>query len=199
MRFKKNKRWEIHCFYKKPEVSDNCIYTGKGKSENNNCLPVITMAGCYTEEEEKMKLDYETLKPEDLEEGELKIELTEDAFEAPLTCTSCNKKMEKVMIDFELPGREITMHLEAYRCKKCRKEYLSGQQAEKFDAMLSILDAMKQQAKIKFERAANFDGKNWFIRFPSDLTKSWDKHMETEIIPITQKDFLIHLKRDKLK
>jgi len=146
-----------------------------------------------------MKIDYENLQPEDLEDGGVKIELAEDAFEAPLTCAKCNKKMEKVLTDFELPGREITLHLEAYRCKKCHRELFSGQQAEKFDALLTLVDAMKQQAKVKFERAANLDGKNWFIRFPSDLTKSWNKQMETEIIPITQRDFFIHLKRNKLK
>lgn len=146
-----------------------------------------------------MNQDYEHVLPEDLEEGEVKLEIEKDAFESIPTCTKCNKGVEKTIVDFDLPGRELTLHLEAYRCKKCHKEFLSGKQAEKFDAMLSLLDAIQHKAKIKFERAANFDGKSWFIRFPSDLTKDWHRKIETDIIPITQSDFFVRIRRDKPK
>jgi len=144
-----------------------------------------------------MKIDYENLKPEDLEEDEIEFEIDKGALKGPLTCTKCNKKMEKTIVDFDLPGMAITLHLEAYKCLKCNKEYLSGDQAEKFDNMLILMDVLKKQPKIKFERAANYDGKNWFVRFPNDLTKTWDKTMITDIIPITNKDFFIHIKNKK--
>ena len=141
-----------------------------------------------------MKINYEDIGPEDLEEGEIEVDIDKDAFKGPLVCAECNKKMQKTIINLNLPGKAITLHLEAYRCIKCNKEYLSGDQAEKFDNMLVLIDALKQQPKFKFERAANYDGKNWFIRFPSDLTKKWNKQMITDIIPITNRDFFIHIK-----
>src|SRR3989344_5254249 len=110
--------------------------------------------------------------------------------------------MVKVITDFDIPGGEITLHLEAYRCPKCDREYLSGDQAEKFDNMLILIDAIRHRSKFKFERAANYDGKNWFIRFPNDITKNWDKNKVTDIIPITNEDFFIHVdnkKKYKLK
>lgn len=140
----------------------------------------------------------ENLKPEDLTDEEVEIGIDKDAFKGPLTCTRCDKEMRKVSIDFDLPREPITLHLEAYRCTSCNKEYLSGEQAEKFDELLTLLDAFKQQPKVKFERAANYDGKNWFIRFPTDLTKKWNRKMITDIIPISNNDFfIIHVKNKK--
>lgn len=150
-----------------------------------------------TKENQDMKIDYENLKSGDLTNEEVEIEIDKDAFKGPLTCTRCDKKMKKVIIDFNLPEEPITLHLEAYRCTSCNKEYLSGEQAEKFDALLTLMDAFKQQSRIKFERAANYDGKNWFIRFPIDLTKNWNRKMVTDIIPITTNDFFIHVKNKK--
>ncbi|MBS3156736.1 hypothetical protein J4442_01010 [Candidatus Woesearchaeota archaeon] len=144
-----------------------------------------------------MKIDYENLKPEDLENEEVELEIDKDAFKGPLICKTCNKKMQNTVIDFDLPGKEVTLHLEAFKCTKCNKESLSGDQAEKFDKMLVLIDALKQKTKFKFERAANYDGKTWFVRFPNDLTKTWDKTMITDIIPITNKDFFIHIKNKK--
>lgn len=145
----------------------------------------------------KMNINYENLRPEDLENKEIKIEIDKDAFKGPLICKKCNKKMEKVITDFDLPEGTLTLHLEAYRCPKCYKEYLSGEQAEDFDKMLVLMDAIKQKPKVKFERAANYDGKNWFIRFPADLTRNWNKKKITDIIPITNQDFFIHIKDKK--
>ena len=142
-------------------------------------------------------IDYEDLKPEDLEDTEVQMEIRENAFKSPLFCNRCNRKMGKVLLDFDLPGGDITLHFESYKCSRCKREYLSGEQAEKFDSMLALIDASKQKAKIKFERSANFDGKNWFIRFPTDLTKGWNKGKVSEIVPITNKDFFIHIKDKK--
>lgn len=155
------------------------------------------MANRLIQKEEKIKMDYEDLRPEDIEDEDIKIEIDKDAFKGPLICTKCNRKMNKVITDFDLPGGEITLHLEVYRCEKCNREYLSGDQAEKFDNMLILIDAIRHRSKFKFERAANYDGKNWFIRFPRDITKNWDKNKITDIIPITNQDFFIHVKNKK--
>src|SRR3989344_4296324 len=144
-----------------------------------------------------MKINYEDITPKDLEEEEIEVEIAKDAFKGPLACSICNKKMQKAIMDFNLPGRAITLHLEAYKCIECNKEYLSGDQAEKFDNMLILIDAIRHRSKFKFERAANYDGKNWFIRFPNDITKNWDKNKVTDIIPITNEDFFIHVKNKK--
>ena len=54
---------------------------------------------------------------------------------------------------------------------------------------------MKEKIRFKFERAANFDGRNWFIRFPVEITRDWNKQMVANITPLSQKDFLIHFKK----
>jgi hypothetical protein len=142
-------------------------------------------------------MDYENLKPEDLEDKEIDVKFEKNAFKGPINCKMCNKKMENAILDFELSDKSMTLHLNIYKCSKCHKEHLSGEQAEKFDNMLNLIDVIKKKPKFKFERAANFDGKNWFIRFPTDLTKDWHKKKMTDIIPLNNKDFFIHIKDKK--
>jgi len=138
-------------------------------------------------------MEFEKLQQEDLEDEDIRIEIEESAFKRPGFCTTCNKKMRPVITDFQLPGRELTLHLAAYKCPTCGKEVLNEQQAEKFQEMLLLLDAMKDKSKVKFERSVNHDGKSFFIRFPKELTGKWNKKMVTEIMPITSNEMIIHV------
>lgn len=128
--------------------------------------------------------------------GETTIEVDEKAFERSPNCRKCHKKMKEVLTDFELPGGELTLHLAAFKCEKCGKELLSGKQAQKFEEMLLLLDAVKDQSKVRFERAVNNDGKSFFIRFPKEITKDWTNDMVSEITPISKNGLIIHLHKN---
>ena len=138
---------------------------------------------------------YENLKLQDLKDEEIKIKLSKKAFKGPLHCPKCNIEMKKIHTDLDLMDDKITIHLEAYKCEKCGRERLSGKQALKLDQITIMIDAMKEKIRFKFERAANFDGRNWFIRFPVEITRDWNKQMVANITPLSQKDFLIHFKK----
>lgn len=132
------------------------------------------------------------LKPEDFEE-EAEFEMEEDAFKAQeLHCDNCNKKMDKVHLDVSIPDTSLTAHLEVFKCSKCGKEYLSGEQAEKLDRALSISRAIAKKGAI-YERAGNFDGSNIFVRFPAQLIKG--KEIKAEITPISTTEYFVHFKK----
>lgn len=141
------------------------------------------------------KINYEKLKSKDLEEKEIQIKITKKAFKGPLHCLNCNTKMKKIITDIDLPENEVTLHLKAYKCSKCGRERLNGDQAERFDKLMLMMDIVKEHTLFKFERATNFDGRNWFIRFPTEITKTWSKKMIANITPLSQKDFFIHFKK----
>lgn len=145
----------------------------------------------------RKKNDYENLKPGDIEEKEIKVKITKGAFKELIHCHKCKIKMKKIHTDMDLPDREITVHMEAYKCPKCGRERLNSQQAEKLDYFMALIDAVKNRAKFKFKRAMNFDGHNWFVRFPNELTHDWKKKIESDIIPLTASDYLVHLRKEK--
>jgi len=132
---------------------------------------------------------------EDFEE-EVKFEIDEEAFKTKeLHCDNCNKKMAKVSLDVDIPDTSLTIHLEVFRCEKCGKEYLSGEQAEKLDRALAVSKAIERKG-IVYERAGNFDGSNVFVRFPAQMIK--DKDVKAEIIPISSTEYFVYFKK-KLK
>ena len=134
----------------------------------------------------------EELIEEDLEE-EADFEIDKDAFKAKaLHCDNCNKNMDKVSLDVDIPDTSLTIHLEVFRCKKCRREYLNGEQAEKLDRALSISKAMTKKGVV-YERAGNFDGSNVFVRFPAQMIK--DKEVRADIIPISPTEYFVHFKK----
>lgn len=141
-----------------------------------------------------MEQDYEQLKQEDIEVRNIKLKIEPDAWKKSVTCQKCNKKMEKTVIDMELPDGEITIHLEGYKCSGCGRERLNGEQAEKLDYLMALLDAVQNRTKWKFTRAMNYDGHNWFVRLPNELTKKWKKKVKSDIIPLTKDSYLLHLR-----
>src|SRR3989344_8361732 len=105
-----------------------------------------------------LKENYKNLKQEDLKEEEIKIKINKNTFKCPLHCLKCNIEMKKIITDLDLMDDNITLHLEAYKCDKCGRERLNGEQATNLDRMMLMIDAMKEKIRFKFERAANFDG-----------------------------------------
>jgi len=143
------------------------------------------------------QIDYENLKPEDVEGKEIKIKVLKGAFGGQFHCQKCRIIMKRAHADIDLPDGELTLHMEAYKCPKCGREKLSGEQAEKLDQYLTLIDALKNKAKFRFRRAMNFDGNNWFVRFPNELTQEWKKNIESDIVPLTASDYLIHLHKER--
>ena len=135
------------------------------------------------------------LKPEDFEE-EVNFELDEEAFKVKeLHCDNCNKKMEKVSLDVDIPDTSLSIHLEAFRCSKCGKEYLSSEQAEKLDRALTVTKVIARKGVV-YERAGNFDGSNVFVRFPAQMIKGGN--IKAEIMPISPMEYLVHFRKTEL-
>lgn len=134
----------------------------------------------------------EELSEEDLDE-EIDVEIDREAFKAKeLHCDNCNRKMKKDSLDIEIPEISLTIHLEAFRCEKCGKEYLSGEQAKKLDRALAIANVIARRG-IVYERAGNFDGSNVFVRFPAQMIKG--NKIKAEIIPISATEFFVNFKK----
>jgi len=132
------------------------------------------------------------LMPEDFEE-EINFELDGEAFNSKeLHCSNCNEKMEKVSLDVDIPDTSLSIHLDAFHCNKCGKEYLSGEQADKLDRALILTKAITRKGVV-YERASNFDGSNIFVRFPAQMIKGRD--IKAEIIPISPMEYLVHFKK----
>lgn len=132
------------------------------------------------------------LTKEDFEE-EIKVKVSEEAFKAKeLHCDNCNKKMAKVFLDVALPNTSLIIHLEVFRCEKCGKEYLSGEQAEKLDRALAITKVIAKKGMV-YERAGNFDGSNVFVRFPAQMIKG--RKIKAEIMPLSPTEFFVHFKK----
>lgn len=92
-----------------------------------------------------MKINYEGLKPEDINElDEVEFEIDKDAFgDVTLDCRKCNIKMKRIITDFKIPKKKITISFEVFKCHKCHKESLNFVQAEKMDELLEY--AYKRQ------------------------------------------------------
>lgn len=135
--------------------------------------------------------DYENLKPEDIKAEKVHFKIDKNAFKGPVNCSKCYVLMKKRITDLDYG--DITLHISTYKCPKCGKELLSFGQAEKLEKAITLADAMNNKARFKFKRAMNFDGKSFFVRFPTDITHNWHKKIETEIIPLSANDYLIHL------
>jgi len=142
-----------------------------------------------------LEKNYENIRLQDLTNEKVKIKISKDAFKSSLHCPKCNIEMKKIITDLDLAESQMTLHLEAYKCENCGRERLNGEQAIKLDQMMLMIDAIKEKIRFKFERAANFDGRNWFIRFPVEITRDWSKNMIANITPLSTKDFLIHFKK----
>jgi len=136
----------------------------------------------------------EELKPEDFEE-EVDVKISKEAFRAKeLHCDNCDRKMIKVSLDVEIPETFLIAHLEAFRCEKCGKEYLSGEQAEKLDRALAVTKVIAKKG-IVYERAGNFDGSNVFVRFPAQLIKG--EKIKADIMPLSPTEFFVCFKKQE--
>lgn len=136
----------------------------------------------------KKKELYEDLALEDLENlEEVKdFKIDKEAFKGPFFC--CGKKTKEVKTLLELRNK-VTFGYNVYECQKCKKQYIDSEQAEIFEKILFL----SQEQDIIFHRKINFDGHNFFMRFPKEVTNSWKKGMSANIIPVRNREFLVKI------
>lgn len=135
------------------------------------------------------------LKTEDFEE-EVNFEIDKKAFEAKeLYCENCDNKMNKVSVEIDIPETYLTAHLDAFRCNKCKKEFLNGEQASKLDRALAVSKAINKKGFV-YERSGNFDGSNLFVRFPAHMIKG--ENIKAEIMPISPTEFFVNFKKQDI-
>lgn len=139
-----------------------------------------------------MKQEMKEIKEEDLLEEVKEFSIASDAFSGPLLCTSCDQSMSKVKIDVKLPDQSLTLHVDAWRCSKCGKEYLSGEQAKKMDLLLEVNKLLGNNTQT-FNQTLSYDGRNFFIPFPAEVTKSWGEGIQGEIKALSATDFFVHV------
>ena len=137
------------------------------------------------------EIDWENLKEEDLEPGEVHFEIAKDAFgDKELHCPDDHIKMRRKMINTPLLTTPFIARIEAFVCPKCGKDYLNGVQAEKLDELMDHAMALKTK-RFGIRRSLNYDGKSIFIRLPIELKKYRNK--KARIIPLQEKKFLVEI------
>lgn len=118
--------------------------------------------------------------------GEVKFNIARDAFEKPVFCHG--RKAIEIIKKMRL-GSAI-FNYEVWKCPKCKEEYLDSKQAEKFDTLLSMKKMLNKRV-IEIERAVNFDGKTFFLRFPKEITKNWHKGITADIKVLSSDEFFV--------
>ena len=130
---------------------------------------------------------------EKLEKAE--FDFDKNAFKAKIVhCDNCNKKMNKIATEMDLPNSSLSIKLNVFKCSKCNKEYIDFGEAKKLDKALVLLRLMNYDS-YKIKRSLSFDGDNYIFRIPAEMSKNLGKKPFAEMTPISSQDLLIHLKK----
>tara|TARA_Y100000034_G_C6750075_1_gene333337 strand:- start:97 stop:513 length:417 start_codon:yes stop_codon:yes gene_type:complete len=137
----------------------------------------------------KEELDIEKLE-------DIKVSFDKEAFQTNLMhCDNCNKEMKVIKTEIDLPNSFISVKLNIAKCTKCKKEYLNSKEAKKLDKALTIARLMDHNT-FKIKKSLSFDGDNYIFRIPSNIAKNLGKKPYADLIPLSSKDLLIHLKEN---
>lgn len=143
---------------------------------------------------ELTETEMENLDIEGLEEVHFIFD--KDAFRAKeMHCDTCQKMMDLANMDIAIPNTPIIVRLKAFKCDKCKKEYLNFEEADKLGKALQISKLMGSQA-YKITRSLSFDGDNYIFRIPVEMARNLGKKPHVDMIPLSSQDFIIHLKKD---
>ncbi len=142
------------------------------------------MANKALQKEKKMK---NPRKPNLIKEGSFEID--KNAFKGPF---QCHGKLT-IQIKKNAAMKGINFDYEAWQCSKCGKDYLDSKQAEKLERIWTI-EKLLDEKLISVERAVNYDGRTFFVRFPAELTRKWRKGANASITLINPEEFLIKIK-----
>lgn len=137
--------------------------------------------------------EMENMDIEELEEVDFTFD--KDAFKAKeFHCDRCNKKMDLVNTEMDIPNSPIKVKLKVFRCGKCKKEYLNFEEADKLGKALQISKFI-ENSSYKIRRSLSFDGDNYIFRIPADMTRNLGKKPYVDMIPLSSRDFILHLKK----
>lgn len=135
--------------------------------------------------------EMENLDIEGLEEAHFTFD--KGAFKAKeFHCGACKKKMNLVNTEIEIPKTSIIVKLKAFKCDKCKKEYLNFEEADKLGKALQISKLMGNSS-YKIRRSLSFDGDNYIFRIPVEMARNLGKKPYIDMIPLSSRDFIIHL------
>lgn len=137
----------------------------------------------------KQELDIENLE-------DAKFTFGKEAFKAKsLYCDECNSKMNQEVMEIEIPNSSLSIKLNAFRCIKCKKEYLNFEEAKKLDRVF-ILSRLMNAESYKIRKSLSFDGDNYIFRIPVTMARKLGKKPYADMVPLSSKDLLIHLDKD---
>ncbi|MDD9953422.1 MAG: hypothetical protein OXR66_03735 [Candidatus Woesearchaeota archaeon] len=131
------------------------------------------------------------MKNIDLEKLEgVDVEFSKDAFTSKGTtyCGKDNRKMKLVAKNYPLSGG-ITLTIKVFRCPKCKRELLGFDEAQKLDTALEVKRAL-EKTSFSFTRKLSFDGDNFTLRLPKELTKGLKKR-QVAITPLAKRKVMM--------
>ena len=134
-------------------------------------------------------IDLEDIKEEDLLE-QVEVTIAKDAFKGPFTC--CGKETTKEQKVFMMKGIEFAY--EVWHCSQCKKDYLDDEQGKRFDKLLQIQKLLDEKL-MTVERSVNFDGKTFFVRFPKEITQTWEKGSHAHIKVLGPSEYLVKVEK----
>ena len=118
----------------------------------------------------------------------INFEIDKKAFDGPFTCHGKTKLISK-----ELAVNGNTFQYEVWQCSKCKKDYLDTKQAKKMETIW-IAEKLLNERALTMSRSLNFDGKMFFLRFPKELTKTWNQDNYAEIKVVDNHRFIVEVK-----
>ncbi len=133
-----------------------------------------------TLQKEKMKITEKDII------GEVKFKVAKDAFQGPFKCHGINT----IIANKKMKLENMDINYEVWECPKCKEEYVDSKQAEKLETIWSMKKILNKKV-IEIERAINFDGKVFFLRFPKEITKNWRKGSTADIKVLTSDEFFV--------
>jgi predicted RNA-binding Zn-ribbon protein involved in translation (DUF1610 family) len=111
-----------------------------------------------------------------LEEGE-QIELEyEPETAVENICIHCGKKMIERKRDIDVPGEEITIHVNEYYCPKCKKTMLGSAEAKRLSDVLVGLLGVRGGGAVERDTEVYKDKEGYFVRIPGEIVGSLDVH-----------------------
>jgi hypothetical protein len=108
---------------------------------------------------------------------------------AVVHCEQCGRRLPLRDLDVNVGGG-ISVRLHGFKCPKCGTEYLGLQEAAKLDRAKLIHHSTSKGFRLS--RRISFDGDNYTLRIPKELTKNVKKR-RIEITPLGANEFLARM------
>jgi|Deesub1362B_J571_1020462.scaffolds.fasta_scaffold08853_1 hypothetical protein len=132
----------------------------------------------------------ELIKPEDIIEEEVELEIAPDAFFATPHCRNCDLEMRAITATKLLWNGKLIATYEIYECPRCAKRLFNGSQAKEYEKILLLAKALEEGAPV-YEQSVKLEGEGFLVRLP--VKGILRKELKASITPLTVGDFLVRL------